>query len=91
MTGKTQRKRIITLLLTVILFGAQFHICADQTWDSSSSPVCQLCSTANSEAVPLCQGMAIIASTNRIELLPEVMPVCLDLPTAISPRAPPIF
>jgi hypothetical protein len=91
MTGKTQRKRIIALLLSVVLFGAEFHICTDLTLDLTSSPVCQLCSTASSVVVPPCPGIAIIPSTNRIEVLADVVPVSLDFPTAISPRAPPIF
>ncbi len=91
MPRQTQRTRIITVFLAVILFGAQFHICADLMLGVYGSPVCQLCTTASSVVVPPGPGIAILPLTNRIEVLAVAVPVSLDLPRGISPRAPPIF
>ena len=77
MPGKTQRTRILTLLLAVILFGAQFHTCSDLTSGLNGSPACQLCSTASSGVLPESPGTAILPVANRIEILPAVEPVSL--------------
>ncbi len=53
------------------------------------SPICPLRSTAGSLVVPQCPSIAIMPLTNRIEVLAVVVSVSLDLPRAISLRAPP--
>src|SRR5215468_1784477 len=54
-------------------------------------PICPLRSTAGSEVAPQCPSIAIMPLTNRIEVLAVVVSGSLDLPRAISLRAPPTF
>ena len=54
-------------------------------------PICPLRSTAGSVVAPQCPSIAIMPLTNRIEVLAVVVSGSLDLPRAISLRAPPTF
>lgn len=89
MPRKTQRIRIITLLLCVIFLAEQFHTCADLTLGLYGSPICSLCSSEGSVDVPQCPRLAILPATNRIEVLAVAVSVSPNVPRSISPRAPP--
>src|SRR5262245_58927711 len=54
-------------------------------------PICPLRSTAGSVVAPQCPSIAIMPLTNRIDVLAVVVSGSLDLPRAISLRAPPTF
>lgn len=91
MPRRIQRAPILTLLLGVILFAAQFHICTDLALDAYNPPACQLCSTASSVVVPASPAIAIMPVANRIEVLRVVVTPSPDVPRVSAPRAPPIF
>ena len=54
-------------------------------------PICPLRSTTGSVIALQCPNIAIMPLTNRIEVLAVVVSDSLDLPRAISLRAPPTF
>jgi hypothetical protein len=89
MQAKTQRIRILALLLGVIFLGAQFHFCTDLTAAPSASHICPLCSTAGSVVATQSPSVAIVPVTNRLEVAPLIVSVSSAVPRATSPRAPP--
>jgi hypothetical protein len=54
-------------------------------------PICPLRSTVGSVVAPQSPSIAIMPLTNRIEVIAVVVPGSLNLPRAISLRAPPTF
>src|SRR5262245_30106809 len=54
-------------------------------------PICPLRSAVSSMVAPQCPSIAIMPLTNRIEVLDVIVSGSLDLPRAISLRAPPTF
>ncbi len=89
MQSKTQRIRILALLLGFIFLGAQFHFCADLTATPSASHICPVCSTAGSVVSTPSPRVAIVPVTNRLEVAPLVVSVSSAVPRSTSPRAPP--
>ena len=89
MQAKTQRIRILALLLGVIFLGAQFHFCTDLTAVPSVSHICPLCSTAGSVVATYSPSSAIVPVTNRLEVALFVVSVSSAVPRDTSPRAPP--
>ena len=89
MQAKTQRIRILALLLGVIFLGAQFHSCTDLTVVPSVSHICPICSTVGSMAATRSLGIPIVPVMNRLEVAPLLVSLSSAVPRAISPRAPP--
>src|SRR5712692_148350 len=89
MQSKTQRIRILALLLGFVFLGAQFHFCADLTAAPSASHICPVCSMAGSVVVTQSPSIAIVPVANRLELAPLVVLISSAVPRATSPRAPP--
>jgi hypothetical protein len=89
MLGKSQRIRVLALLLGIVFLGAQFHFCADLTATPSASHICPVCSAVGSVVATQTPSLAIVPVTNRLEVAPQVVPVSLEVPRATSPRAPP--
>ena len=89
MQAKTQRIRILALLLGVIFLGAQFHFCTDLTSTPSASHICPVCSTVCSAVATQSPVIAVVPVTNRLEVAPTVVSVSSAVPRATSPRAPP--
>lgn len=89
MSVKVRHIRILALLLAVIFLGAQFHYCADLSSPPSSSHICPLCSTAGSAVTPAAPSIAITPVTDRLEMVVVVSSVFVEIPRAVSPRAPP--
>jgi hypothetical protein len=89
MHSRTQRIRILALLLGVIFLGAQFHFCTDLTATPSASHICPVCSTAGSAVATHSPVIAIVSVTNRLEIVLAVPGVSSAVSRAISPRAPP--
>jgi hypothetical protein len=81
--------RILALLLAVIFLGAQFHYCADLGSGPSGSHICPLCSAAGSAVTPSSPSIEIEAVTDRLEVVLVLAAVSLEIPHAVSPRAPP--
>ncbi len=91
MQAKTQRIRILALLLGVIFLGAQFHFCTDVTARPSASHICPLCSTAGSVVATQSPVIAVVPVTNRLEVALSVVSASSAVPRATSPRAPPVL
>jgi hypothetical protein len=89
MQSKTQRIRILALLLGIVFLGAQFHFCTDLTVAPSASHFCPICSTAASVVATQSPSIAIVPVTNRLEVAPLAVSVTSAVPRATSPRAPP--
>ena len=89
MQGKTQRIRILALLLAVIFLGVQFHFCTDLTDTPSASHFCPVCSTAGSVVATQSPVIAVVPVASRLEVTAVLVSVFSDVPRAISPRAPP--
>ena len=89
MHGKSQRFRVLALLLGIIFLGAQFHFCADLTNSPSASHICPVCSTTGSVVATESPSIAIVPVANRLEIVPAVISVSAAVPRATSPRAPP--
>jgi hypothetical protein len=89
MQAKTQRIRILALLLGIVFLGAQFHFCADLTATPSASHLCPICSTVGSVVSTQTPSIAIVPVLDRLEVAPLVVSVFSAVPRATSPRAPP--
>jgi hypothetical protein len=89
MLGKTQRIRVLALLLGVIFLGAQFHFCADLTVTPSAWHICPICSTVGSLVATQTPSIAMVPVLNRLEVTPLVVFDLSAAPRATSPRAPP--
>jgi hypothetical protein len=89
MPSKTQRIRILALLLGVVFLGAQFHFCTDVTVTPSASHICPVCSAAGSVVATQSPVIAVVPVTDRLEFAPLVVSVSSAVPRATSPRAPP--
>ena len=84
-----RQKALPILLFTVIFLTAQFHFCADLTAAPSASHICPICSTVGSVVATQTPSFAIVPVTHRLEAVPLVVLVSLEVPRATSPRAPP--
>ena len=89
MPRKSQRIRVLALLLGIVFLGAQFHFCADLTAAPSASHICPICSTVGSVVATHSPSIAIAPVTHRLEIAPLVVSVFSAVPRATSPRAPP--
>jgi hypothetical protein len=89
MRGKTQRIRILALLLGIVFLGAQFHFCADLTAAPSASHICPICSAVGSVVATQSPSIAVVPVMNRLEVAPLITSVFSAVPRATSPRAPP--
>ena len=89
MVGKTQRIRVLALLLGIVFLGAQFHSCADLTATPSASHMCPLCSTAGSLVATQTPSIAMLPVLNRLAVSPLEVFHLSAAPRATSPRAPP--
>jgi hypothetical protein len=89
MQAKTQRIRILALLLGIVFLGAQFHFCADLTATPSASHICPICSTVGSVVATQTPSIDIVPVLDRLEVAPLVVSVFSAVPRATSPRAPP--
>jgi len=89
MQAKTQRIRILALLVGVVFLGAQFHFCTDLTAAPSASHICPVCSTTGSVIAVQSPSLAIVPVTDGLEVAPFVDSGSSAVPRAVSPRAPP--
>lgn len=89
MHSRSQRIRLLALLLGILFLGAQFHFCADSSAAPSATHVCPVCSAVGSVVATPSLGIAIIPVSNRLEVAPLVVSVSSAVPRATSPRAPP--
>jgi len=89
MLNKTQRIRVLALLLGIAFLGAQFHFCADLTATPSASHICPICSTVGSLVATQTPSIAMVPVLNRLEVTPLVVFDLSAAPRAASPRAPP--
>src|ERR1700676_2846028 len=89
MQSKSQRIRILALVLGVVFLAAQFHFFTDLTAGPSASHLCPVCSTAGSVVAAPSPSIAIVPITNRLEVAPLVDLVSSAVPPSTSPRAPP--
>jgi hypothetical protein len=83
------RVGILALLLVVIFLGAQFHFCWDLGGGPASSHICPICSTTAFALAPRALLLASIAASHRLESRVYGLDSTLEIPRAISPRAPP--
>lgn len=89
MTCKQMRLGIVLLVALVFLAG-QFHFfCSEQSTDSSTTHVCQLCATAGSAILSAPPSLAIVAVAVRLETPPLVSDPIAFVARITSPRAPP--
>ena len=86
---RTDRARILVLLLGIIFLGAQFHFCTELTAAPSASHICPVCSTAASAVATHSLSTALVPVANRLEVAPLLVSASSALPRDISPRAPP--
>jgi hypothetical protein len=91
MPGKTHRLSLFAIVLVLIFLGAQLHFCADLTSGSSSSHICPICSAAGSVVVPASPGISPGLSLDRLEFFAVIVLFSIELPHAVSPRAPPVL
>ncbi len=89
MHSKTQRVRLVALLLGVIFLGAQFHFCTDVFPAASATHFCPVCSVAGLALATQSPSVAILSAADRLEVVSLVLTVSSALPRAVSPRAPP--
>jgi hypothetical protein len=89
MLGKTERIRVLTLLLGIVFLGAQFHFCADLTGTPSASHICPICFTVGSLVATQTSSIAMVPVLNRLEVTRLVVFDLSGAPRATSPRAPP--
>jgi len=89
MQAKTQRIRILALLLGVIFLGGQFHYCADLTTTPTASHICPVCSATGSVVAMQSPSIAIVPVVRRVEFTALMISVSSAVPRATSPRAPP--
>jgi hypothetical protein len=87
MHSRTQRVRIVALLLGIIFLGAQFHFCADAS--ASATHFCPVCSVAGTALAAHSPTVAIIPATYRLEVVSLVLTFSSAFGRAVSPRAPP--
>jgi hypothetical protein len=76
------------LLLVVLFVGAQFHFCADLTAPSGPH-FCPVCSTTGFAMAAEMVSIPVAAVAHRLESVRSLLHVSNDVPSAISPRAPP--
>jgi hypothetical protein len=78
------------LLLAVIFLGAQFHYCADLSSGPSNPHICPICSAVGAVVVTHAPNILLSASLDRLEFFTAPESFSVELPHAISPRAPPL-
>src|SRR5882762_3487492 len=89
MQSKSQRIRILALLLGVIFLGAQFHFFTNLTATPSASHLCPVCSTAGSVLAAESPNTAIVPITNRLEVVPLVASISSAVPFFFNDTATP--
>jgi hypothetical protein len=89
MLPNVRKLRFLALLLGIIFLAAQFHFCADLTSGPSISHICPVCSTTGSIVAPVAPSIALVAVSNRLEVVTLPSSFSALLPRAVSPRAPP--
>ena len=81
--------RVLGVLLAVIFLGAQFHYCADFSSGPTSTHICPLCSTAGVADKPASPIICTTPVNDRLDVVKTLAAVSLEIPQAVSPRAPP--
>lgn len=90
MSVKVRQIRILALLLAVVFLGAQFHYCVDLSAGPSSSHICPICSAVGAVVVTQAPGISIGHTVDRLEIFAVIESIAIEIPHAISPRAPPL-
>src|SRR4029077_13939554 len=85
----TPRIRILALLLAIIFLGARFHFCADLGATPASSHFCPVCSATTSAMATEAPLLTVACVADRLESPSARLALSMDIPQAISPRAPP--
>jgi len=80
---------VLALLLAVFFLGAQFHFCANSTAAPASSHFCPVCSATTSAMATEAPLLTVAPASDRLESLGARLALSIDIPQAISPRAPP--
>src|ERR1700682_945060 len=80
MQSKSQRIRILTLLLGVIFLGAQFHFFTHLPAAPASSHLCPVCSPAAYLIAAQSPSIALVPIANRLEVAPLVDSVSSAVP-----------
>jgi hypothetical protein len=86
---ETQRIRTLALLLAIIFLGAQFHFCADLSATPAASHFCPVCSATTSAMATEALLLVVAPVSDRLESPGARLALSIDIPQAISPRAPP--
>jgi len=89
MHQRTSRLAVLALLLAVVFVGAQFHFCADVSAAPASSHLCPLCNATTSAVAAQALLLIVAPVSNRLESPGAQVLLSIDIPQAISPRAPP--
>ena len=89
MIGRTKRVYSLTLLLGVVLLGAQLHCCVDLNSRILDSHVCPICSTANTAIATPSLIMAMVPTIDRLDVLGVMVTVLVVVLPNVTPRAPP--
>jgi hypothetical protein len=89
MTINRRNIGLLALLLALILFAAQLHICADLTSAPTGTHLCSVCSAVGAAIVTPSPSITIISQVGPLEVLAHTVVSSLEIPRATAPRAPP--
>jgi hypothetical protein len=89
MHHRTPRIAVFALLMAVVFLGAQFHFCTDLSAAPASWHFCPVCSATTSAMATEALLLTVAPVSNRLESPAARLALSIDIPQAISPRAPP--
>jgi hypothetical protein len=80
---------VIAVLLALILFGAQMHVCADLTAGPLASHVCPVCSAAATASVRATPLILLMPAADRLEIRGVTVWIALVVRQNVTLRGPP--
>jgi hypothetical protein len=83
------KMQFVVVLLALTFFGAQIHLCADLTSNSSASHICPVCSAAATVVATESPVVAFVSTETSFVARAAPRVVSSPLPYAASPRASP--
>ena len=83
-----RRTTILAIVVALAFLGMQFHFCADMN-GTDSSHSCPVCSATSSAMAMQALLLVIAPVSHRLETTVTAARPSIDVPRAISPRAPP--
>ena len=89
MSIRTHKLQILALVVAILFIGAQFHLCADLTSNSSGSHICPLCYATSSVVTPELPVIALVSVETPFIGDPAPRVISSQLPHAACPRASP--